>query len=101
MLSQHPALLDALTRECPNTIVLLASPYPLRRYTCAMHVFDFTEKSEYVAIAKRGFNRVFAGGAFVHLLLDEGLLKELVVSDAREGILWSISIMRGVSSMRG
>jgi hypothetical protein len=85
--SQHPALLDTLTRDCPNTVVLLASPHPPRRYTCAMHVFDFTEKPEYVAIAERGFNRVFAGAAFVHLLLDEGLLNELVPSDAREGDL--------------
>lgn len=85
--TQHPALLDELTMNCPNTIVLLDSPYPLSRYTCAMHVFDFTEKPEYVAIAERGFNRVFAGGAFVHWLLDRGLLDETAQSDAQEGDL--------------
>jgi hypothetical protein len=40
-----------------------------------------------IGIGERGFNHVFAGAAFVHLLLDEGLLNELVPSDAREGDL--------------
>jgi len=84
---RHPALLGDVTRDCPNTIVVLESSYPLRRYTCAMHIFDFAEKPEYVAIAERGFNRVFAGGTFVHWLLDRGLLEEMAEADAREGDL--------------
>ncbi len=85
--TRHPALLDEVIRNCPNTIVLLESTYPLRRYTCAMHVFDFIEKPEYAAIAERGLNRVFAGGAFVHWLLDERLLEEIAPRDAREGVI--------------
>jgi hypothetical protein len=85
--TRHPALLAEITRNCPNTIALLESAYPLKRYTCAMHVFDFTEKPEYVAIAARGFNRVFAGGAFVHGLIDKGLLDEVAPAEAREGDL--------------
>jgi hypothetical protein len=82
--TQHPALLAEITRDCPNAIVLLESPYPLGRYTCAMYVFDFTEKAEYVEIADRGFNRVFAGGAFMQGLIDRGLLHELGPAEARE-----------------
>lgn len=48
--AKHPALLDEVSRNCPNTIVLFDSPYPLKGYTCVMHVFDFTEKPEYAAI---------------------------------------------------
>src|SRR5260370_20014767 len=56
--AEHPALLDEVSRNYPNTVVLLDSPHPLRRYTCVMQVFDFTEKPEYVALSARGFNRV-------------------------------------------
>ena len=47
--SQYLALLKAATRECPNTIALLDSPYPIEKYTCFVHVFEFTEKPEYAA----------------------------------------------------
>jgi len=85
--SKHPALLDALTRESPNTITLLDSPYPIERYTCLVHALDFAGKPEYVAIAERGFNVVFAGPAFAHWLLDKGLLYEVAPSNAHEGDL--------------
>jgi hypothetical protein len=84
---QHPALLASLTRDCPNTIRLVSSPYPIERYTCLMHALDFTEKTEYVAIAGRGLGLVFAGGRFAHLLLDEGLLAEKTREEAHEGDL--------------
>ena len=48
--SRHPALLAALTRECPNTVTLVNSVHSIKRYTCLMHVFDFDEKSDYAAI---------------------------------------------------
>lgn len=83
--SRHPALLAALTRECPNTIVLLDSAHPIRRYTCLMHVFDLAEKEDYAAIATHGEGKIFAAGAFAHWLLDNGLLVEVSQSDAREG----------------
>jgi len=83
--SQHPALLAALTRECPNTITLLDSIHPIGRYTCLMYVFDFVEKPEYVAIAGYVGGRIFAAGAFAHWLLDHGLLVEVTAPNAREG----------------
>lgn len=83
--SRHPALLSKITRDCPNTVAVLESCTPLKRYTCVMHVFDFVEKPDYVAIAKRGFNRVFAGKAFVHWLLDRGLLEKVQWPDAGRG----------------
>jgi len=85
--TQHAALLMEISRSCPNTIVFVASPYPLGRYTCAMHVFGFAEEPEYAAIAERGFNRVFAGSAFVHWLIENCLLAELRPSDVNEGDL--------------
>lgn len=85
--SQHPALLHALARECPNTITLLDSVHPIRRYTCLMHVFDFTEKAEYAAIATHRLGRIYAAGAFAHWLLDRGLLVEVTSSDVRNGDL--------------
>jgi hypothetical protein len=85
--SQYLALLKAATRECQNTIALLDSPYPIERYTCFVHVFEFTEKPEYAAIASRGFNVVFAGPTFAHWLLDKQLLTEVLEAEAREGDL--------------
>jgi hypothetical protein len=83
--SQHPVLLAALSREYPNTIVLLDSPHPIRRYTCMMHVLDFAEKPDYATIATHGRGEIFAASAFAHWLLDKGLLVELKQEDAREG----------------
>lgn len=85
--TQHASLLMEISRIWPNTIAFLDSPCPLRRYTCAMHVFGFAEEPEYTAIAERGFNRVFAGRAFVHWLIENGLLVELSSSEANEGDL--------------
>jgi hypothetical protein len=85
--TQHPALLMEISQSLPNTIVFLDSPYRLRRYTCGMHVFGFAEEPEYAAIAERGFNRVFAGGAFVHWLIENCLLDELSSSDVKDGDL--------------
>ncbi len=56
--SRHSEFLAAVTRDYPNTIVVLDSINPIRRYTCLMHVLDFVEKPEYEAIATRGFGRV-------------------------------------------
>lgn len=85
--STHPTLLAALSRECPNSVRIVDSPHPIRRYTCLMHALDFTEKPEYVAIASRGFAVVYAGPRFAHWLLDRSLLEELPGAEAREGDL--------------
>ena len=82
---RHPALLAALTRECPNTVSLLNSMHPIRRYTCVMHVFSFTENPDYAAIATSGQGKIFAAGDFVHWLLDHNHLVEVAWSEAREG----------------
>jgi hypothetical protein len=82
--SQHPALLDAVSRECPNTIKLLVSSHPVELYTCLVHALGFVNRPEYTAIAARGFNKVFAGRAFVQWLLDRSLLAEVAQVDARE-----------------
>jgi hypothetical protein len=83
--SRHPALLAALTRECPNTVVMLDSAYPMRRYTCLMHVFDFAEKPDYTAIAKHGLGKIFAAGDFAHWLLENNVLVEVTHGDVRQG----------------
>jgi hypothetical protein len=85
--SKHPALLQALTLEHPNTVKLLGSPHPIERYTCLVHAFNFTEQPEYVVIAKRGFNVVFAGRAFAHWMIEHGFLAEINQEDALEGDL--------------
>jgi hypothetical protein len=84
---EYRALLDAAARDYPNTIVLVDSPHPIQRYTCFMHAFGFTEKPEYVAIASRGLNVVFAGPRFAHWLLDKKLLTEVVEAEAHQGDL--------------
>jgi len=85
--SRHPALLAALTLECPNTIGLADSLHPIERYTCLMHALAFTQKPEYIAIAERGLGSVFAGRRFAHWLLDESLLNEKTREEARDGDL--------------
>lgn len=83
--SRHPALIAALTRECPNTVTLLNSAHPVRRYTCLMYIFDFAEKPDYAAIATSGQGKIFAAGDFAHWLLANNLLVEVSQSDVREG----------------
>jgi hypothetical protein len=86
--TQHPVLLEALTREFPNTIQIVHSPYLLARYTCLVYAFGFTEQPEYVAIASRPFNRVaYASPDFAHWLLDRYLLEEISPEDVSQGDL--------------
>jgi hypothetical protein len=66
----------------------LSRPIHIGRYTCVMHVFDFAEKKDYLAMAERGFNRVFAGGGFVHWLLDNGLLDTVGLSSEPALVLY-------------
>ena len=85
--AQHPALLAEVTRECPNSVRITESLHPIERYTCLMHVMDFTEKPEYIAIARYGLGRVFAGTEFAHWLIERGLLTEVLQSEVRDGDL--------------
>ena len=96
--SKHPALLATLTREHPNSVALLDSAHPIRRYTCLMQVFDFTEKDDYAAIATRGLGRIYASANFAHSLLQNNVLIEVTQSDAREGGICFISAMLADSS---
>jgi hypothetical protein len=65
--AQHPEILRQLSFEHSNSIKILKSLHPLRRYTCLMHVFGFTEKPQYVSIAEIGFNYVYASSSFYTL----------------------------------
>ena len=83
----HTILLQQLTDEYPNSVCILASPHPIDRYTCLMYVFDFTEKPEYIDIARYpGFN-VYAGANFVYWLIDRRFLTEISEVNARTGDL--------------
>jgi hypothetical protein len=52
-----------------------------------MHVFDFVEKAEYVAIARYGFAGVYAGPEFAHWLIDRKLLTEVLDENVSSGDL--------------
>src|SRR5712671_128838 len=69
----------------PNSVIRRHSTDPIGRYTCLVHVFEFTEKLEYVSIARRGFAAVFAGPTFAHWLLDNGMLTEISQTEAKQG----------------
>ena len=79
--ARHPELLRKLSLEYPNTVTFLESPYPLHRYTCFVHAFGFTEEREYVSIAERGFNYVYASPEFAHWLIDQRLISEITEAD--------------------
>jgi hypothetical protein len=83
--ARHPALLTEVTRVWPNSIRVVGSPHPIGRYTCLMHVFDFAEKPEYIAIAGGGSRRVFAGANFAQWLIERGLLIAVSRAAAQEG----------------
>jgi len=85
--SQHPMLLECISRDYPNSIRIVESEHPIDRYTCVMHVFDFTEKPEYLAIADYGFGRVFAGADFARWLIANGHLVEVPSANAQTGDL--------------
>ena len=84
---QHPEILRRISQQCPNTIRLLESQHPIGRYTCLVHALDFTEKPEYLAIAKYPFRCAFAGPEFAHWLIGGGHLKELSAGSANRGDL--------------
>jgi len=98
--SRHPELLAGIAREIPNTIRLVTSPYSISRYTCLLHVFGFVEKSEYVEIARRGFNVGYASPDFAHWLMDKGFLTEIKPQDVRSGGLVFYSMSMADSSTR-
>jgi len=52
-----------------------------------VHVFHFTEKPEYIAIAERGGSRIFANPRFAHWLIDHNHLAEVPEDEATEGDL--------------
>ena len=85
--AQHPALLAEVTRDCPNSVRITESPHPIKRYTCLMHVLDFTEKPEYIDFAGYRLDRVFAGADFAHWLIERGLLAEVSPADVQDGDL--------------
>lgn len=85
--SEYLTLLAKVSSQFKNKIVLLDSPNPVERYTCVVHVLDFTEKPEFLAIDSRGFNVVIAGPNFLHWLLAKELLTEVAEPDACEGYL--------------
>lgn len=75
--AQHPIILAELTRDYPNSIRIADSEHSIRRYTCLMHVFDFTEKPEYLANSGHGCGPIFAGADFAHWLIEIGRLVEV------------------------
>ena len=83
----HPHLLVMIAAEYPHTIDVAASPHPINRYTCLMHVFDLMEKPEYIAIANWGLGNVFAGADFAHWLIDNDELTPLQADNAQAGDL--------------
>ncbi|OGW49798.1 MAG: hypothetical protein A2Z50_05795 [Nitrospirae bacterium RBG_19FT_COMBO_42_15] len=89
--SQHPALLMQLTRDVKNSIRILESEYPIDKYTCVMHAFDFTEKPEYTKIASFGLGRIFAGGTFMHWLLARNYLAEVPQGNAGDLVFYFVN----------
>jgi hypothetical protein len=86
-IDQHPRLLRELSRGCPNSVLLLESEHPIERYTCLVHALEFTEKPEYLAIAKYPFKTTYAGPEFAHWLIDRGNLRVRPETEATPGDL--------------
>ena len=82
--ARHPTLLAVVTGECPNSICIKKSPHPIKCYTCLMHVLDFTEKPEYVEIAKLSIDHVHAGNVFADWLIDRRFLVELPQAEVQD-----------------
>jgi len=80
---QHPAMLQDIGAAHAHSIEIVESPHPINRYTCLMHVLDFTEKREYIAIADHGLGRVYAGADFAHWLIENDQLEEVLSEEAQ------------------
>src|SRR5690242_18002040 len=85
--SEYLALLGEVNCAFPNKIVLLESRYPVERYTCVVHVLDFTENPDFLEIDRRGYKVVIAGPNFLHWLIAKELLTEVPEMDAGAGNL--------------
>lgn len=80
--SQHPAILEKLSKDYANSIDVLNSPYPLNCYTCLMHVCQFIENENYAICAMRD---VYAGSDFAHWLINREGFSEKPLADAAPG----------------
>ncbi len=83
--SEHRSLLVDLTDECPNSIRIVEPPPPIEQYTCLMHVLDFTDKPEFISIAK--VVHIPVGPGFAHWLIEGGHLVDVSQTEAQEGDL--------------
>ena len=90
--ARHPELLREMSLAHPNTIKILDSVHPLRRYTCFVHAFGFTEQPHYVSIAEIGFNYVYAGPEFGLWLIDNDISPKLRKRSSPQTILLSTSL---------
>jgi hypothetical protein len=71
----HGSLLQRLSEKFPNSIRIETSHSPIKRYTCLMHVLEFTEDTSYIAIAEFGLRQTYAGRDFAHWMFDQGHLE--------------------------
>jgi len=101
--TQHPAMLQNIAIAHAHSIRVVESLHPIDRYTCLMHVFDFAERPEYIAIADYGLGRVYAGADFAHWLIENGRLEEIPSDKAqacdlvmyfREGIFRHVGLVQ-------
>lgn len=82
---QYMELLAAAVKNHPNAVILINSEHPIRRYTCLVYVFGFTEHPEYTDIARSGFNGEYAGPDFAHWMINHRLLTEISETEVRPG----------------
>jgi hypothetical protein len=85
--TKHPGLLAEISQETEFAVRIAESEVPLNRYTCFVFAFDFVEHPDYVSIASRGGEEVYAGPEFAMWLLGKDHLDELRPQDARKGDL--------------
>lgn len=86
--SRHPQLLMQLTRYVQNSIRILESEYPIKKYNCVMHAFNFTKNTTYIKIASSHSWHIFAGASFMHWLIDRSYLTEVPQGSAGDLVLY-------------
>jgi hypothetical protein len=81
---EHPAMLTRISRELPNTILVLETARGPASFTCGMHAFGFEGRPEYKGVAGHGLGLVFAGAEFLDWFAASGRLVEIGDHEAYE-----------------
>lgn len=72
----HQSLIENLKLRYAHSIILMKSEISIDRYTCILFVFNISFDEEYIALAQKCPNTIFANTDFLRFLINHNYLIE-------------------------